>query len=169
MHPVPNGSVRSETLTELEHQVINLCADGVRVVGLPKSTGEIYGLFLISKDPQSLDDLVERLQISKGTASQGLKMLRTLGAIREIQGVDARRTYFEADINLKRLVGGFIREQIRPHMTSGEEKLRAVAKLAKEEEDPELRAFYEERIQKMERWAKQARRVLPLLQRVLGE
>ena len=166
---VPDGTVRSETLTELEQQVISLCSDGVRVVGLPKSIGEIYGLFLISPEPLALDDLVERLQISKGSASQGLKMLRTLGAIRERDGSDARRAYYEADINLKRLAGGFIREEIRPHLTSGEEKLRAIEKLVAEESDPAKREFYEERIEKMERWAKQAKLVLPLLQRVLGE
>jgi len=166
---VPDGTISSESLSEIEQQIINLCADGMRVVGLPKSIGEIYGLFLISREDLSLDDLVRQLRISKGSASQGLRVLRTLGAIREVHTGDARRSYYEADVNLKKLVGGFIREQVRPHLQSGEEKLRMIATLVQEEADPELRAFYQQRIARMEHWAKQAKLVLPLLQRVLGE
>jgi DNA-binding transcriptional regulator GbsR (MarR family) len=113
--------------------------------------------------------LVERLGISKGSASQGLKVLRSLGAIREVEGADSRRTYFEADLRLKQLVGGFIREEVRPHLQSGEEKLKALAGVAQGEQDPEARAFYLDRIAKLGHWSKRARLVLPLLQKVLGE
>ena len=166
---VPDSNPNPAVLSEFEQQIVTLCADGVRVAGLPKSIGEIYGLLYIAQEPLALDDLVMRLQISKGSASQGLKMLRTLGAIREVDGPDARRSYFEADIQLKKLVGGFIREQLRPHLNSGSERIKELEKVAGEEKDPELRALYEERVKKLERWLKQARLVLPLLQRVLGE
>lgn len=144
-------------------------ADAVRVAGLPKSIGEIYGLLFICREPLALDDFVGRLQISKGSASQGLKTLRTLGAIREADGPDVRRAYFEADIKLKKLVGGFIREQLRPHLTSGSVRVKELEKGIRSEEDPERRAFYEDRVKKLERWLKQAKLVLPLMQRVLGE
>lgn len=168
---VPDSAPKSESLTMIEQQVVALCADGVRVAGLPKSIGELYGLLFISRDALALDDLVAKLQISKGSASQGLKMLRTLGAIREVAGPsgDGRRTYFEADLKLKKLVGGLIREKLRPHLVSGEERLKAIGGQVEEEQDPELRTFYEQRVRKLVRWSKQARLVIPLLQRVLGE
>lgn len=166
---MPESASRSETLSEVEQEVVKLCADGVRVAGLPKSLGEIYGLMFISRDPLSLDDLVARLRISKGSASQGLKMLRTLGAIQEVQGPDSRRTYFTADIKLKQLVGGFIREQLRPHLQSGEDRLKEIREGVQGVEDPELQRFQEERVKKLIRWSKQARLVFPLVQRVLGE
>ena len=156
-------------LGEVERRLIDFCCDGVRILGLPKSIGEIYGLLFTARKPLALDDCVELLEISKGSASQGLKLLRTLGAIVEVEGPDKRRTYFEADLNLKRLVGGFIREQVRPHLKSGDSKLAEIAQLAEAEEDEELRSFYEERVRKLDRWSKQARLLLPLLQRVLGE
>jgi DNA-binding transcriptional regulator GbsR (MarR family) len=156
-------------LSELEKQVVALCADGVRVAGLPKSIGEIYGLLFISREPLALDDLVGRLHISKGSASQGLKLLRTLGAIRESEGPDARRTYFQADTQLKKLVGGFIREQLGPHLKSGDERLKGLGTQAAAEGDPDLRAFYAERVNTLKRWSKKARLVFPLVQRVLGE
>ena len=164
-----NGEVRAETLSEIERQAISFCCDGVRLIGMPKSIGEIYELLYISQDPLSLDDLVAKLGISKGSASQGLKVLRTLGAIREVEGVDSRRTYFEADLRLKQLVGGFIRQEVRPHLQSGEAKLQSLAEAAANEDDPVAREFYQDRIAKLNRWSKKARLVLPLLQKVLGE
>jgi len=166
---VPDSAPKSEVLSEIEQQLVSLFADGVRVAGLPKSIGEIYGILFISREPLALDDLVVRLQISKGSTSQGLKMLRTLGAIREVEGPDARRNYFEADLELKKLVGGFIREQLRPHLKSGDERLKRIEDHVKAEEDPEVREFYDLRVKKLERWSKQARLIFPLLQRVLGE
>ena len=164
---VPDDEPKS--LVEIEKEVVSLFADGVRVAGLPRSIGEIYGLLFISREPLSLDDLVKRLGISKGSASQGLKFLRTLGAFREVAGPDARRTYFEADIKLKKLVGGFIREQLRPHLDSGKERIKVLETEVMKEGDAAQQAFYEERVKKLERWLKQAKLLMPLVQRVLGE
>lgn len=139
------------------------------MLGLPKSVGEIFGVLFSSPKPLTMLDLVNRLGISKGSASQGLKMLRTLGAVREVDYNDDRKTYFEADVELKKLVGGFIREEIRPHLTSGQEKLATLEKELGKVDDPELKEFYEERIKRLKRWSGKANLVLPLLQKFLGE
>ncbi len=163
------SDAKPNTLVEIERQVVSLFADGVRVAGLPRSVGEIYGLLFVSAEPLAMDDLVVRLNISKGSVSQGLKFLRTLGAIREVEGPDVRRTYYEGDIELKKLVGGFIREQMRPHMESGKDRLKSLEAEVAKEEDGAKQVFYDERVKKLERWLKQAKLVLPLIQRVLGE
>ena len=153
----------------LEAQVIQIFVDGGKVLGLPRSLGEIYGLLFISPQPLSLDDLVERLGISKGSASQGLRALKNLGAVREIDLEGSRRSHFQADTELKRLVGGFIREQVRPHLESGQSKVGRLRESAGEEADPELRAFFDSRLERLDYWISRARFVLPLLQKVLGQ
>lgn len=158
-------------LTEIERQVISVFVDGVKVLGLPRSIGEIYGLLFISPHPLSLDDLVLRLQISKGSASQGLRSLRSLGAVREADAPSAseRRTYYEAATELKRLAGGFIREQIRPHLDSGRSKVAELDATIRQIEDPEDREFTRERIERLDQWMRKAGRVLPILQKLLGQ
>lgn len=156
-------------LTSLEQQVVDFFVDGVRVLGLPRSLGEIYGLLYISTSPLSLDDLVRLLGISKGSASQGLRTLRTLGAVRETSGTTDRRTYYEAAVELKRLVGGFIREQIRPHLDSGKSKLEKLQETADLSDDPTEREFFTDRIERLEAWIKRGGQVLPLLQKILGQ
>ncbi len=156
-------------LDPLERQVVAFFVDGVRVLGLPRSIGEIYGLLFISEAALSLDDLVRRLDISKGSASQGLRMLKSLGAVREAGGGAERRTYYEPAIELKRLVGGFIREQIRPHLESGKTKINKLSEIAREEEDPTRRKFLNARIERLETWMRSGGRVLPVLQKLLGQ
>jgi hypothetical protein len=50
-------------------------------LGIPKSIGQIYGVLYASATPLSFSDIVGRLEISKGSVSQGLQLLRSLGAI----------------------------------------------------------------------------------------
>lgn len=169
MNPAPDGS--RDELDPLERQVVDFFVDGVRVLGLPRSIGEIYGLLFISRNPLALDDLVRRLGISKGSASQGLRTLKSLGAVREANGNGngERRTYYEPAVELKRLVGGFIREQIRPHLESGQSKIRRLAEGARAADDPEQRKFLGERVERLEQWMRSSGRVLPILQKLLGQ
>ena len=156
-------------LDPLERQVVDFFVDGVRVLGLPRSIGEIYGLLFISQSALSLDDLVQRLSISKGSASQGLRLLKSLGAVREVESGTERRTYYEPAVELKRLVGGFIREQIRPHLESGKTKIGRLAATARDVDDPARRKFLGERVERLENWLRSGGRVLPVIQKLLGQ
>ncbi|MFT6181686.1 MAG: DNA-binding transcriptional regulator GbsR (MarR family) [Akkermansiaceae bacterium] len=155
-------------LSEFEALVIDFFCDGVRLLGLPKSIGEIYGLLYVTQEALSLDDLVSQLGISKGSASQGLKMLRELGAVKESNAIAGRRSYYEPDVELKQLVGGFIKEQVRPHLASGEGKLADLKEMVAEMPGDARADFYAERLERLGRWSKRAKVVLPLLQKFLG-
>lgn len=156
-------------LDAIEREVIDVFVSGVRMLGMPPSLGEIYGLLFISAMPLALDDVVRKLRISKGSASQGLRALRELGAIREVEGNGERRTYFEPAVELRRLVGGFIREQIRPHLDRGKGRISRLSELAAADQDPARREFLADRVDKLEQWMRRGRLVLPVLQRFLGE
>jgi DNA-binding transcriptional regulator GbsR (MarR family) len=166
----PSNESTSE-LDPVERQVVDVFVDGVRVLGLPRSIGEIYGLLFVSRVPLSLDDLVNRLNISKGSASQGLRMLKSLGAVHAVSGNGGgeRRTYYEPAVELKRLVGGFIREQIRPHLASGKTKISRLAEMARKVDDVAHREFLRDRVTRLDHWMSSGSKVLPLLQKILGQ
>lgn len=169
MNPIPPDEENQAFLSSLERQVIDVFVDAVKVIGLPKSLGEIYGLLFFSPNALSLDDVVRKLRLSKGSASQGLRMLRALGAVKEAEANGSRRTLYEPDVDLKRLVGGFIREQVRPHLESGKGKVVKLMKHAGAEENEELQKFYKRRLKKLDSWVSRGRVVLPIIQRMLGE
>lgn len=169
METEPKDAELTQDLNPVEAGLVAFFIDGVRLVGLPPSVGGIYGLLFASREPLSLNDCVCRLKISKGSASQGLRVLRQLGAVKEVELENQRRVFYKAETQLKRLVGGFIREEIRPHLDSGAQKSAELHAALKDVEGAEDRTFYQSQVGQVDQWMKQARKVLPLLQKVLGE
>ena len=137
------------------------------MLGQPRSYAEIYGLLFISHQPLAMDDLCERLQISKGSASQGLKFLREIGAVRVVEIDDDRRTHYEAVAELRRLAGRFLRDQIAPQVTGSDERL-ARLEGAIDDLPAEKRAHAGSRITMLRSWNKNTRRILPLVVKLLG-
>jgi HTH-type transcriptional regulator, glycine betaine synthesis regulator len=151
------------SLSAVEIGVIDFFVGAVRVLGLPKSIGEIYGLLFVSIEPQPVDTLCQRLNMSKGSASQGLKVLRAFGAVRTAYQPGDRRDHFTAEIEIKRLAAGFMREQIQPRLTHGEERLTRLEELVDTLPDDSAGTFQRERIAKLNRWSQRGRGLIPLI------
>src|SRR5260370_26161865 len=114
-------------LNPLETEIIDFFFQLSGLLGQPRSLAEIYGLLFISARPLDMDDLIERLQLSKGSASQGLKFLRNIGAVRMIYVAGDRRVHYEAVAELRNLATRFLREQIVPHLDNSQPRLTRVA------------------------------------------
>lgn len=151
---------------EIEVQVIELFVRGVKVLGLPKSIGEIYGLLYTSPEPLPLDTLVTRLQMSKGSASQGLKFLRNLGAVKPVYVPGDRRDHYEAQTELKALVAGFMKGELLPHLESGSERLELLRDLVVQDESANG-DFYRERVGKLRAWRERGSEMLKIVQDLL--
>ncbi len=152
----------------LEAEAVDLFVGLAQVVGLPKSVGQIYGLLYISTEPLSLDAVAERLDISKGSASQGLRFLRSTGAIRLAGQAGRRSDHYEAETGLRTLATGFLKEQIEPHLESGEERLDRLRLLVADAPVAQ-RKVLAARVDRLGTWHKRAAGMLPLLIRFLGK
>src|SRR5881296_3518368 len=119
-------------LSPLETEIIDFFVQLSRVLGQPRSLAEIYGLLFISARPLAMDDLIERLQLSKGSASQGLKFLRNLGAVKMVYVPGDRRVHYEAVAELKNLVTRFLRDQIVPDLEQAHARLEHMSALVKQ-------------------------------------
>jgi HTH-type transcriptional regulator, glycine betaine synthesis regulator len=154
-------------ITPLETEIIALFVQVSRVLGQPRSIAEIYGLLFISADPLSMEDLIERLQLSKGSASQGLRFLRNMGAIRTVYVAGDRRAHFEAVAELRNLVTRFLHDQLTPHFESGQARLERIAGMVKQL-PPDQRARLNARITMLRSWGRNGKRFLPLVTKLLG-
>jgi len=154
-------------LTDLEREVIELFIRMADMLNLPRSVGEIYGLLFISPEPLCLDDCRIRLNISKGSTSQGLKILRSFGAIRTVYIPGDRKDYYVAETSLRKMASGFAGEQIQPHVHSGKERIERIRELL-EEHGSEEREMLSEKIDLLENWQKRAGKTLPLILKLIG-
>jgi DNA-binding transcriptional regulator GbsR (MarR family) len=159
--------VRSPSLSSVEIEIIDLFAVAARVLGQPRSVAEIYGLLFVSAEPLALDDIIERLRLSRGSASQGLKYLRDLGAVRTVYVPQNRRTHYEAVAELRKLAGQFLRIQIQPTLEESEQRLQHIREAIAHLPDAQ-RAHVERRIDTLHAWGENTRRLLPVILKVLG-
>ena len=154
-------------LSALETEVIDMFVQISRILALPKSNGEIYGLLFISPRPLSMDDLVLRLRLSKGSASQGLKFLRQIGAIKTVYVAADRRDHYEPEMKLRNLLVGFLKEKMSPHFEKGQMRLNRMeeylAGMPRKERDQ-----LASRVEILRRWEKTGRKLLPVLLKILG-
>ena len=158
---------RVETLSDLETEVIGLFVQLARALSQPRSLAEIYGLLFISASPLAMDDLIERLGLAKGTASQGLKFLRNIGAIKRVYVHESRRTHYESVGELRQLVARFLKDQIVPQLESSQEHLERIANLV-QRLPPEDRSRVNHRVALLQDWGKQSRQFVPVFTKMLA-
>jgi hypothetical protein len=165
---------------DFEAECVEFFVEVVQVFGVPPSVGQIYGLLYASPAPLSFSDIVQRLEISKGSASQGLQFLRSVGAVRSVEGdfppfdlrrphseSDAkRRDYFEPELSLRKLISGVLHERVAPLAATGSHRVAHLRDLAEREDG--AKDFYLERVRQLETWRRRMKTVLPVLTTLLG-
>lgn len=148
-------------------EVIDLFVQFSRALGQPRSVAEIYGLLFISHQPLAMDELIERLDLSKGSASQGLKYLQELGAVRTVYVAGERRTHYQAVAELRHLAGSFLRQQILTHFEDSEARLARITAAAQKLSGDEKKHALA-RVKTLRNWGRNGRRVLPFILKMLG-
>lgn len=163
-----SSDTRADVLSAWEVSIIEFFVRAANLIGLPKSIGEIYGLLFCAPDALTFDDLERRLQISRGSVSQGLKLLRQLGAVKVQEVVGSRKDYYLPELSMKQLVAGFVRDQFGPHLDTGTSRLDQIEGLIESETDAEMRAHAIRRLNTLRSWKRRTQKLLPLILAVLG-
>jgi DNA-binding transcriptional regulator GbsR (MarR family) len=167
LQPSPPSAAERETSDEVfEQECVALFSGFLHALGWPYSVGSIYGLLFASAEPLCFTDVVERLEMSKGSVSQGLAFLRQCGAVKAVKVNGDRREFFEPELGLRRLANGLIKERIQP---LAKETKGAVTRLKHHAEMTRKgqNSFQAERIKQLETWHRQLGRVLPVVQTIL--
>lgn len=149
-------------LSPAEKEVVEFFVHLGRYFSLPRSVGEIYGLLFATGGQHSLDDLVARLGISKGSASQGLRLLRDAGAVKPAYRTGERRDYYEADAELPALIRGFLRDQLALKLEHAGERLEHLQEVVNNPRNG-APAGLESRVGRLVSWHGKTRRLVPLV------
>ena len=157
----------SPRLSATQVEIVELCADAVQQLGFSRSVGQIFGVIYGSPRPLAFADVVARLGISNGSASQGLRFLRELGAVRLVDEPEGRRELFVPETELRRLLGGILKHRLRDPLEAGEQRLEQLETKLAVGDEPD-REFLEQRVDSLRTWHRKALHFLPLLQTFLG-
>lgn len=78
----------------IERAAVQMEADG-----LPRIAGRIIGLFLLMGGPFSFSEIAERLQVSRGSISTNLRLVRERGVIELVSRPGERQDYYQLAAN----------------------------------------------------------------------
>jgi DNA-binding transcriptional regulator GbsR (MarR family) len=164
--PRGSGGLRGDSW-EFQRECVKFFAELVQALGAPRSLGQIYGLLFASSRSLTFTDIVEQLGISKGSVSQGLRILRSLGAVQNVTLAPDNREYFRPELGLRNLLSGLLREKMQPLLAEGGVRLLHLQEAALKGSDPQSLKFSRGRVKQIESWRRQMGLMLPLLKVLL--
>lgn len=153
---------------ELIETVGRLC----QRLGLPRSTGQIYGLLYLSPRPLALEEIAELLQISKASVSTGARHLLSWQAVRQVWIPGERRDHYETAGDIRELLRAGYEQFLLPKLEKSGRKLEKIlASLEADRREGLLdkaeHAFCKDRLLKLAALEQRARRLLPLAEKFL--
>jgi len=159
----PGG--RDSATIRFEREVVSFFVDVAEMLGVPKSVAAIYGICFATGAPLSFADISARLYISQGSISQGLRVLREMGAL-NVVGTHDRRDYFAPEFELRKLGTRFIEERLEAQLNMARERLRSMDDCIPTKEaasDAQLCA----RLKYLHSWHEKSRALVPILKAFL--
>src|SRR5512133_3443583 len=98
--------------------------------GINRSVARVHALLMASEEPISLDEIAERLQISKGNASMSLRELRTFGVVRQVEAPGDRRDFYVTEPDVWTMFFRILRERKRREFDPALEAIRGLVERA---------------------------------------
>ncbi|MEX1118727.1 MAG: hypothetical protein WEB60_08020 [Terrimicrobiaceae bacterium] len=161
----PAGS--QAAVLEFEEGLGALFGDLAELFGNPRSYGLIYGTLFASREPLSMEAIAERLGVGIGSVSMGLRRLEEFGAIERERGTGRGTALFFAKLEMRLLVGGFLRERVLPRIAATGTQVEALTSLVPSL-PPEERKVSKQRLERLSRWHSRAKSILPFIEKLLG-
>lgn len=121
--------------------------------GFPKAMGAIYAALYLSPIPLSLDDLVERVGVTKGAVSTNARLLERLSMVHRHIQFGERKDYYSAETDFWKIIKTILKEREKSEfdlaLRSVQESLEMVPQQAQSAEEAQAAAFYTARLQHM--------------------
>ena len=126
--------------------------------GFSKVMGQLYGALLLSPEPLCLDDLMDRLSVSKANVSMNMRTLEHMGMVRQVwvRGGSGRRKYYEAETDfwtiITNILSGREMRDVERALSVMEENIArlAQAQAGMPEDEAKLSELYVERIKQIQ-------------------
>jgi DNA-binding transcriptional regulator GbsR (MarR family) len=157
---------RDRDVVRFESALVTFFIDAADLMGVPKSVAAIYGICFASPEPLSFTDIEQRLDISKGSVSQGLRVLREIGALQAVSLPGDRREYFAPDLHLRKLAAHWLEQRLQKQIDCGRDRLRQIVKIVPADKNGAAKTR-RNRIKTLQGWQDQASSVLPIVKAFL--
>ncbi len=101
------------TLREAEKRFVETWGQMAGAWGISRTMAEIHAILYLSSKPLSMDDLMIRLDISRGNASMSLRSLLDWGIVSRVHKRGDRKEYFQAEQDVWAMFRAIVRERVK--------------------------------------------------------
>jgi DNA-binding transcriptional regulator GbsR (MarR family) len=115
-HVSPAATRAPVDASELVTAYVSRCAD---TIGLPRSLAQLYATLFLSETPLPFEEIVVRSGLSKASASTGLRDLERLHGVERVMVANDRRSFYQAQLSLRRLLSAFVAESVASGLKDG--------------------------------------------------
>jgi HTH-type transcriptional regulator, glycine betaine synthesis regulator len=100
------GIEGNPTIREVHDSMLDGLGQLADYFGFSKVMGQLYGTLMLSAEPLCLDDMMERLSISKASVSMNMRTLEHMGMVRQVwvRGRGGRRKFYEAETDFWQII-----------------------------------------------------------------
>ncbi len=145
----------NQELQSLRQRFIETAGHFTQSLGAGRVLGQIFAHIYFSRDPQSLDDLTRKLEISKGSASMAVRQLEQWGALRRVWIKGDRKDYYVATDEFGRIIRKALLDMIGRKMETSDGLLEDSQALLQErmrngKKADEDWAFIDDRVKKLQ-------------------
>ncbi len=107
------ANVETKQLTEAQDRFVAAWGKMGTAWGISRTMAEVHALLYITGEPLCTDDVMERLQISRGNASMSLRALLEWGIVERVHRRGDRKEYFHAEQDVWVLFRAIVRERMK--------------------------------------------------------
>jgi len=150
-----------------ERAVVDFFLEAAEMLGVPKSVAAIYGVVFASPESLCFADVEARLDISKGSVSQGLRVLREMGALAVVSRNGDRREFFVPDMQLRKLIQRWLAERLQKQLVSGGSRLAGLSR-SMPQFDRKQQDALRQRLKHLKSWHDKASKLLPIAKTFLA-
>ena len=141
-------------------------------LGLPRSSGQIFGLLYLAPHALSLDEIAEGLELSKASVSTGTRQLLGWHAIKQVWKPGDRKDYYEVQADLAEILRANYIGFFRPKVDASKRKLTLLqdlldADLKSGQIDAADHVVCKQRLESLSKMQSRIQRLLPLAEKLL--
>lgn len=141
--------------------------------GLNNIMGQLYTILYLSNKPLSLDEMAEKIKVSKGSISVNIRELEKWGAVKPVWVKGSRKDYYEANLDIKKIIADRIKSGVQKRISEVDEMLDEFKKVVGSangsltEEERRVAKVYQDRVKKIEELKTMASSALELAAKFL--
>ncbi len=87
-------------IEDIRNDLINTIGEKAEKFGFSRIAGQLEGLLLFSRHPLSLDEMAERLEVSKGSISTNIRLLERWKVVKKVYHRGQRKNYYQIRGNI---------------------------------------------------------------------